>query len=321
MVTTYALDAGVRCGSVRAHQVAAMTAIAGASPASPPGGAGLCRGGSTTTVNTVTTLDWKTDSRLAIGDTEFVLAPTDPNTGRVPGTLTLRKPRWMVERYLALRDLEPANVVELGIYEGGGTAFLSLLFQPQMLVAIDLTAERVPDLDRFIKRTGLSVHPYFGVDQADREHVEDIVERHFGSEPLDLVVDDASHLLEPTISSFNLLFPRLRPGGLFVIEDWSWQHFQDTAIAAKMLNDPGTGERLARRLEGKQIVRSHPLSRLVLQLVLTCGYAEAVVADISVRRGWTVIRRGDAVLGPDFDVTTSYGTLGRSLLPAEPQSS
>jgi predicted methyltransferase len=35
---------------------------------------------------------------------------------------------------------------------------------------------------------------------------------------LDLVVDDTSHL-GPTRASFNTLFPRLRPGGVYVIED------------------------------------------------------------------------------------------------------
>ena len=39
-------------------------------------------------------------------------------------------------------------------------------------------------------------------------------------EPLDLVIDDASHLYGPTMASFEVLFPRLRPGGLYVIEDW-----------------------------------------------------------------------------------------------------
>jgi hypothetical protein len=46
----------------------------------------------------------------------------------------------------------------------------------------------------------------------------------FDGGPLDLVVDDCSHLYEPTRASFNELFPRLRPGGAYVIEDWVWAH-------------------------------------------------------------------------------------------------
>ena len=44
---------------------------------------------------------------------------------------------------------------------------------------------------------------------------------------LDLVVDDASHAYEETKTSFEVLFPLLRPGGIYVIEDWSWAHHPD----------------------------------------------------------------------------------------------
>ena len=41
---------------------------------------------------------------------------------------------------------------------------------------------------------------------------------------LDLVVDDASHTYEETKASFEILFPLLQPGGIYLIEDWSWAH-------------------------------------------------------------------------------------------------
>ena len=37
--------------------------------------------------------------------------------------------------------------------------------------------------------------------------------------PFDLIVDDASHLPSLTIASFEILFPLLAPGGVYVIED------------------------------------------------------------------------------------------------------
>ena len=40
--------------------------------------------------------------------------------------------------------------------------------------------------------------------------------------PPDLIIDDASHLYSETKTSFETLFPQLRPGGLYIIEDWSW---------------------------------------------------------------------------------------------------
>ena len=35
------------------------------------------------------------------------------------------------------------------------------------------------------------------------------------------MIDDASHLYHPTVTTFELLFPRIRKGGRFVIEDWA----------------------------------------------------------------------------------------------------
>jgi predicted O-methyltransferase YrrM len=267
---------------------------------------------------------WSSDTQLELDGAVFVLAPTDYRSGRDiagrTGAQLLRKPRWMVERYEALcRQIRPVNVVELGIYDGGGTAFLALIFRPGRLVAVDISPDRVAPLDDFIEQRGLQdrVHPYFGVDQGDRSRLERIVADEFGSEPLDLVIDDASHLVDPTTASFNLLFPRLRPGGLFVIEDWSWQHYRDEAVAKALMADERLRVELSRRLESGDASPSEtPLSRLVLELVLTAGYDERIVAEVtSLQRGWVVVRRGPAELDREtFDVSQCYGSLGRSLL-------
>ena len=44
------------------------------------------------------------------------------------------------------------------------------------------------------------------------------------------MIDDCSHQYEPTRESFEILFPLLRPGGWYIIEDWAWdlqRPFQD----------------------------------------------------------------------------------------------
>jgi predicted O-methyltransferase YrrM len=124
-----------------------------------------------------------------------------------------------------LAAFERPNIVELGVFGGGSTALLSLAARPRKLVSMELSAEPLPALAGFIEERGLGdvVRPYFGVDQADRERVTEILAVEFGDEPLDLVIDDASHLLGPTRVSFELLFPRVRPGGLYLIEDWNWK--------------------------------------------------------------------------------------------------
>jgi demethylmacrocin O-methyltransferase len=58
--------------------------------------------------------------------------------------------------------------------------------------------------------------------------------------PLDIVVDDGSHLSDHVISSFTALFPRLRPGGQYVIEDLQSSYWPGWNGGRTDLNDPAT---------------------------------------------------------------------------------
>ena len=40
-----------------------------------------------------------------------------------------------------------------------------------------------------------------------------------GLDTLDVVIDDGSHVLDDIVTSFNILYPRLAQGGLYIIED------------------------------------------------------------------------------------------------------
>jgi hypothetical protein len=162
---------------------------------------------------------------LRVGDVEFRLIRLAAGPPATSTSFQVRKGRWMVERLAAIvRALRPARIVELGIAGGGSTAFFSQLLRPHKLVAIELDPDRVVALDEYIADHGLeeSVRPYYGINQGDRDAVGAIVAEEFGSEPIDLVIDDASHRLAETTASFELLFPRLRPGGMYIIEDWNW---------------------------------------------------------------------------------------------------
>jgi len=107
-------------------------------------------------------------------------------------------------------------IVELGIAEGGSAALLSLLARPRRLVALELDPTPVQALAELIKRRALAatVHPIYGVNQADRRRLVEIVDDRFGDDALDLVIDDASHLLPETTASIETLFPYLRSGGV-----------------------------------------------------------------------------------------------------------
>ena len=57
-------------------------------------------------------------------------------------------------------------------------------------------------------------------DLADRPKMKSILDEEFPDRNIDLVIDDASHVYQETRSSFNSIFPYLKPGGIYIVEDW-----------------------------------------------------------------------------------------------------
>ena len=166
--------------------------------------------------------EWSAGDSFRLAGETFGTGFDESTTDRI----VVCKPRPLVEATVALlRDLAPRRIFELGIFNGGSVALNALLVDPELLVAVDISEQRIEALDRLVERHALEsrVRLHYGTDQADRHRIAAIADTEGGGEPYDLVIDDASHWLDETRTSFETLFPRVRPGGLFVIEDWNWQ--------------------------------------------------------------------------------------------------
>jgi predicted O-methyltransferase YrrM len=200
----------------------------------------------------------------------------------------LLKERAAVDRYVQIVDeLHPQNIFELGIFGGGSTALLSELARPRAMVAVDMQPPTSPALREYVQRRGLHqvIQIHDNVDQADRGRLAEIAEEAFGDQRLDLVVDDCSHMYEATRASFNELFPRLRPGGLYTIEDWTWDR------------DPQIAEVWADEV---------PLKRLACDLVLAVATGSGVIAELSMTDDLIEVRRGGADIAPrTFELLSS----------------
>ncbi|MEZ5178289.1 MAG: class I SAM-dependent methyltransferase [Acidimicrobiales bacterium] len=223
----------------------------------------------------------------------------------------------LVDRYLDLcRRFEGARIVELGIAEGGSTALMALAARPAALVAVDLEEQRLEALDEFVAARGLGgqVLAHYGVDQADRATLGRLVDEDLGGEPIDLVVDDCSHVLGPTRSSFETLFPRLRPGGLYVIEDWNADHLMRVAVADAVRAELEAGDESLRTAIRESLAnaaepeaRREPLSQLALEFVLARAQSGDVIDEVVVDEFWITVRRGPGELDPDgFRLDDAY---------------
>jgi hypothetical protein len=105
-------------------------------------------------------------------------------------------------------------VVELGVAEGASLLAWSRLCPEARLLGIDL--EPAPRLEATIERLGLRDRVrLLTSDHGDVARIDAEIDA-----PVDLIVDDGSHRLEPARRCFFGLFDRLRPGGWYSIEDW-----------------------------------------------------------------------------------------------------
>jgi hypothetical protein len=203
------------------------------------------------------------------------------------------KSRSMLETlYNRLAYLRGGNIVELGVFRGGSTVWLSEMLKPKKLVAFEYGQQPVAVLERYIEQSqnGSVVRPYYGVNQKYARVIHNTLKKEFGNEQLDIVVDDASHFLEETRISFNALFPRLRPGGIFVLEDWGWSH--TLSDVADDLIPP--------HLAGKS-----PLTTLVMETIICCARQYDVVDNVYIDGYTAFIQRGNAELDWEtFDISS-----------------
>jgi predicted O-methyltransferase YrrM len=272
-----------------------------------------------------TAVDVDERGRFTVDGVDFVLSDMFPAGGK--DAFSLLKPRSAIDAHLdLLQRYDHSTIVELCIAYGGSSALLCLVAQPAKLVAIDYAEARVEQLDRFIEERGLAnvARTFYGVDQADRARLSAILDAELGRDPVDLVIDDASHQYGPALASFEVLFPRVRPGGEYVIEDWWADHWiarriadgladrgsEDHEWATKLMTvapqDVKPGQRplgsIAAELMGGPVVHPgeppRPLSRLAFELVHAKAEQVGVVDSVAVDDHRLVVRRGRGDLDP-----------------------
>lgn len=247
-------------------------------------------------------LDWQPD-RMRHGSLLFRLEHQRASTWELGEDAAFRfyKDKFLVEQYRAFwaqrADFRPRHVLELGIWYGGSAAFWFEMLCPDKLVAIDYAERRESAyFDRYVASAGLArrLQTHWRFDQADQRRLHRLVDDEFGGS-LDLVLDDASHVYEPTKASFEALFPRLRPGGLYIIEDWAWAHWPEFV-----------GPNSAFRLDREPTL-------LIWELTEAAGTSADIVASMTVTRGFVVVERGPAHLTDDF-------TLGKHIVRRGPDA-
>jgi len=108
------------------------------------------------------------------------------------------------ELFKPYRNL-PINLLEIGIDFGYSLALWRAYFDKALIYGIDV---------RNVLQFTEDVTPiiYDGNDPS-------IIEKYFSNIQFDIIIDDASHEVEHQVLRFPIYFPKLKSGGLYVIED------------------------------------------------------------------------------------------------------
>jgi len=113
------------------------------------------------------------------------------------------------EQYLGSLRHKPIKLLELGIASGASIRMWKDYFSTATIYGVDCDLSQSGLVsDRRVK--------VFELDQTDEAGLTAIADESGG---FDVIVDDASHISSKTIASFKILWPLLKSGGLYVIED------------------------------------------------------------------------------------------------------
>jgi demethylmacrocin O-methyltransferase len=85
----------------------------------------------------------------------------------------------------------------------------------------------------------------FKGNQTDRDFLEEITKE---TGLLDIIIDDGSHKNEHVIESFRILFPKLKDGGVYVVEDIQTSYWEDFGGDSENLSNQKTSMNFLKNL-------------------------------------------------------------------------
>lgn len=206
------------------------------------------------------------------------------------------KPKSFFDQYdKYLSERPPTRLLELGIFEGGSALLFADKWPNAKISGVDKRPANEA-VQRHIDRFGFAdrVKLHYDTSQDDADALRRIMDEDLGGSP-DVVIDDASHLYPLTRRTFEIVFPRLTPGGLYIIEDWAWAHWDDW-------------QRKDHIWAGHQA-----LSNLAFELMMMAGTQFGMIAEMCVNRSLIAIRKGGGAVPDDFKLEDHYIARGKEL--------
>ncbi len=122
------------------------------------------------------------------------------------------------EQYFSLIKDKKVNFLEIGVKTGRSLHVWKKYFAEANIVGLDIDPSAAKCAHENIKIV---------IGDQCSCHSVDAVKKITNNESFDVILDDGSHLNPLTIGSFNLFFPLLKSGGIYIIEDLSCSYLGD----------------------------------------------------------------------------------------------
>lgn len=120
-------------------------------------------------------------------------------------------------RYFSPLKNEPIKFLEIGLHKGASVKLWESYFRNADLHFIDITFQN-------IEYHSHRSH-YHLVNQEDPAELQAFIQKTGGH--FDIIIDDGGHTMQQQIISFQQLFPHLRSGGMYVIEDLHTSYWRE----------------------------------------------------------------------------------------------
>jgi SAM-dependent methyltransferase len=159
----------------------------------------------------------------------------------------------------ALRD-RPVRVLELGVFHGGSLLMWHAYFPAALVVGLDTQPNPLHDMPSGVR--------FYHGSQGDRQLLERIA-AECAPEGFDVIIDDAAHVGDLSRASYQALFQRhLRPGGIYVVEDWGTGYWKSWPDGAELETSIGS--------DGARTSHQSGMVGFVKELVDEVGYRDAI---------------------------------------------
>ena len=149
------------------------------------------------------------------------------------------------ERFFGPERASLGKLLEIGVFSGQSIRMWREYFPNATIIGADIE----PDAQRHATDR-------ITIELADQSNVADLVRLGTRHGPFDIVVDDGSHVWDHQILTLQYLYPFVRPGGFYVLEDidTSYGSFADQYRGLSPISTAHYLHRLADYLVGDAVI-------------------------------------------------------------------